>query len=167
MNVKRLGDDTFLQSLTDEKIILGVGTVRVNPARKEIVNRINQPQRWATVIHPFTSVSSTASIAPGVVILPCVVICTGSRISEHAIINHGANIDHDVSVGKFVHAAPQANLGGGSKIGDNAYLGMGAIVRDHVTVSDDTLVGMGAVVSRQYPAGSTLVGVPAKPKDLV
>ena len=165
LGVKRLGDDSVLRSLTDEKLVLGVGTIKISPVREHIVAKINQPTRWATIIHPFTSISPTAHIAPGVVVLPGVVICSGARISEHAILNLGAKIDHDVHVGKFVHVAPQAALGGGSRVEDNSYIGMGAIIRDHVTVSADTLVGMGAVVSKQFPAGSTLVGIPAKPRD--
>ena len=163
LGVPRLGGDEALESLTDEKLILGVGTIKVSPIRELVVAKINAPARWATIIHPFTSISPTAQIASGVVVLPGVVVCTGAIISEHVILNLGAKIDHDLRIGKFVHVAPQAALGGGSRVDDNSYIGMGAIIRDHVTVSGDTLVGMGAVVSKQFPAGSTLIGIPARP----
>jgi acetyltransferase EpsM len=165
LGIDRLGDDSILRFLTDEYLVLGIGTVKVSPAREGIVSRINAQDRWASIMHPFTSISPTAHIGAGVVVFPGAVICSGAVISEHAIINLGAKIDHDVHVGKFVHVAPQASLGGGAKVEDNAYVGMGAIIRDHVTVSAGTLVGMGAVVSKQFPAGSTLVGIPAKAKD--
>lgn len=165
LGVPRLGDDSVLASLTDERLVLGVGTVKVSRVREGIVERIGAPGRWASIVHPFTSVSPTAHIAPGAIVLPGSIICSGATISEHAIVNLGATIDHDVFVGKFVHVAPQAALGGNSRVEDNAYIGMGAIIRDHITVSADTLVGMGAVVSKQFPPGRTLVGVPARPID--
>jgi acetyltransferase EpsM len=162
LGIRRLGDDLALTSLTDEALVLGIGAVKVSPVRERVVAKINATDRWATVIHPFTSVSPTARIAPGVVVLAGAVICSGADISEHAIINLGSKIDHDVHVGRFVHVAPQAALGGGSRVEDHAYIGMGAIIRDHVTVSAGTLVGMGAVVTEQFPPGSTLLGIPAR-----
>jgi acetyltransferase EpsM len=163
LGIPRLGDDSVLSFLTDEHLVLGIGSVKVDPARERVVAKLGAPDRWATIIHPFTSVSPTARVAAGVLILPGAVVCSGAIISEHAIINLGAKIDHDAYVGKFVHVAPQAALGGGSRVEDSAYVGMAAAIRDHVTVSAGTLVGMGAVVTNQFRAGSTLVGVPAKP----
>jgi maltose O-acetyltransferase len=46
-------------------------------------------------------------------------------------------------------------------IGDNVWLGGGAIVCPGVTIGDDTIVGAGAVVTRDLPAGVVAVGVPA------
>jgi maltose O-acetyltransferase len=47
-------------------------------------------------------------------------------------------------------------------IGDNVWLGGGAIVCPGVTIGDDTVVGAGAVVTRDLPAGVVASGVPAR-----
>ena len=47
-------------------------------------------------------------------------------------------------------------------IGDNVWLGGGAIVCPNVTIGDDTVVGAGAVVTRDLPAGVVAGGVPAR-----
>jgi len=47
-------------------------------------------------------------------------------------------------------------------IGDNVWLGGGAIVGPGVTIGDDTVVGAGAVVVRDLPAGVVAVGNPAR-----
>ncbi len=47
-------------------------------------------------------------------------------------------------------------------LGDNVWLGGGAIVCPGVTIGDDTVVGAGAVVTKDLPAGVVAVGVPAK-----
>ena len=47
-------------------------------------------------------------------------------------------------------------------IGDNVWLGSGAVVCPGVTIGDDTVVGAGAVVTRDLPPGVVAVGVPAK-----
>jgi maltose O-acetyltransferase len=47
-------------------------------------------------------------------------------------------------------------------IGDNVWLGGGAIVLPGVTIGADSVVGAGAVVSRDVPAGVVVVGNPAR-----
>ncbi|MFL5942468.1 MAG: sugar O-acetyltransferase [Gaiellaceae bacterium] len=47
-------------------------------------------------------------------------------------------------------------------IGDNVWLGGGAIVCPGVTIGDDTVVGAGAVVTSDLPSGALAVGVPAR-----
>jgi maltose O-acetyltransferase len=47
-------------------------------------------------------------------------------------------------------------------IGSNVWLGGGVIVCPGVTIGDDTVVGAGAVVTRDLPAGVLALGVPAR-----
>jgi maltose O-acetyltransferase len=47
-------------------------------------------------------------------------------------------------------------------LGANVWLGGGAIVLPGVTIGDDTVVGAGAVVTRDLPAGVVAVGNPAR-----
>jgi maltose O-acetyltransferase len=47
-------------------------------------------------------------------------------------------------------------------IADNVWLGGGAIVCPGVSIGQDTVVGAGAVVTRDLPAGVVAVGVPAR-----
>ena len=48
-------------------------------------------------------------------------------------------------------------------VGDNVWLSSGAILCPGVTIGDDTVVGAGAVVTRDLPAGVVALGVPARP----
>jgi len=47
-------------------------------------------------------------------------------------------------------------------IGDNVWLSSGVILCPGVTIGDDTVVGAGAVVTRDLPAGVVAMGVPAR-----
>jgi maltose O-acetyltransferase len=47
-------------------------------------------------------------------------------------------------------------------IGDNVWLGGGAIVCPGVAIGENTVVGAGAVVTRDLPAGVVATGVPAR-----
>ncbi|MDA0564458.1 sugar O-acetyltransferase [Streptomonospora sp. S1-112] len=48
-------------------------------------------------------------------------------------------------------------------IGDNVWIGGGAIVLPGVAVGDDSVIGAGAVVTRDVPAGVVALGNPARP----
>jgi maltose O-acetyltransferase len=48
------------------------------------------------------------------------------------------------------------------RIGDNVWIGGGAIILPGVTVGDDAVIGAGSVVTRDVPPGITVVGNPAR-----
>ena len=48
------------------------------------------------------------------------------------------------------------------RIGNNVWLGGGAVILPGVTIGDDTVVGAGAVVTRDLPPGVVAVGNPAR-----
>jgi len=64
-------------------------------------------------------------------------------------------VDAELRRAKWEAAEPIA-------IGDNVWLGGGVIVCPGVTIGDDTVVGAGAVVTRDLPSGVVAAGVPAR-----
>ena len=165
MHVPRLGGDDTLSRYPNAALVLGIGTTTLNDRRQRAVARIGAtPERWAVIAHPGASISPTALVGPGSVVLSGAVVNTGARVGQHCILNTHTFLDHDVTIGAFVHTAPGSIVGGGAHVGDGSYLGMGSLIRDHRTLGRTCLVGMGAVVTADFGDDTTLIGVPARPR---
>jgi acetyltransferase-like isoleucine patch superfamily enzyme len=53
-------------------------------------------------------------------------------------------------------------MGGEVEVGERAFVGIGAVVLPRVRIGAGSTVAAGAVVTRDVPAGATVVGVPAR-----
>lgn len=144
----------------DARIVPAISSVR----RRALVERlVGEGRRLATIIHPSAVVARSAELAPGCVLFPNSVIGARTRIGTGTIVNRGALVGHHTRIGSGCFLGPGANVAGGVTIGDDVYLGMGCIVRDDRTIGAGSTVGAGAVVVGDVAAGSTVVGLPARP----
>ncbi|KPQ29098.1 MAG: Bacterial transferase hexapeptide (three repeats) [Marinobacter excellens HL-55] len=118
--------------------------------------------RLVSIVHPSAVVSEYAVVGAGSVIFANAVINACADVGEGCIVNTGAVVEHDCRLGDFAHVSPNAVLAGGAGVGSLAWIGACASVRQLIEVGEGTLVGMGAVVTKDVPPGVTVVGNPAK-----
>ena len=62
----------------------------------------------------------------------------------------------------FVQVAPGAHLAGRVKVGAEAFIGIGAVVIQNLTIGRASVIGAGAAVVRDVPPDSLAIGVPAR-----
>lgn len=162
-----LGDDRVLDSYTPQTVQLangvgGVGSAR-DAARRQLQQRL-AASGWVFVSlrHPSAVVSPFAHVGPGTQLLAGCVVQAGAVVGMGCIVNTSAVVEHDVTLGTFVHVAPRALVCGGASVGANSHLGAGAVVREGLRLGEGTVVGAGAAVIRDFAGGGVLVGVPAR-----
>jgi len=109
-------------------------------------------------------------IGDGVQLCARVTITSNVRIGAHFHANIHSSIAHDCVIGDYVTFGPHVNCNGRVVIGDGAYIGAGAVLKQGshkrpLTIGAGAVVGMGAVVTKDVAPGATVVGNPAKPLD--
>jgi sugar O-acyltransferase (sialic acid O-acetyltransferase NeuD family) len=112
----------------------------------------------------------SVEIGEGALISPFVTLTSNIHIGAHFQANLYSYVEHDCVIGDFVTFAPRVCCNGNVHIGDHAYIGTGAVIRQGrlgapLRIGEGAVVGMGAVVTRDVPAGATVIGVPARVLD--
>ena len=88
--------------------------------------------------------------------------CDRARICMQCIINSGAIIEHDCTIGDFSHISPPTTLCGGVTVGALCHIGDGTSVKNGITIHDQIVVGCANAVVSDLCKTGTYVGVPAK-----
>ncbi|MET3708951.1 acetyltransferase-like isoleucine patch superfamily enzyme [Arthrobacter sp. UYEF6] len=93
----------------------------------------------------------------------------GHDVHVHAIddvtIGHGTSLTDGVLISNGEHDMDDFSVVRGSGpivIGAGCFIGQRAVVLGGVTIGDGAKIGVGAVVTRDIPAGATAAGVPAR-----
>lgn len=159
MGYRVLGGTELIPELKGD-FIVAIGAA---PVRRRFIEQLEaMGKNVVTLIHPNATVSSTAVLGVGTVVVAGAVINPDSKIGKGSIINTCAAVDHDNILGDFVHISVGAHLAGGVSIGDDTWIGVGAAVNNGISITGGCMIGSGAVVVRDITERGTYVGVPAR-----
>ena len=140
-------------------LIISIGSNRI---RKLISERY--PLEYACAVHPRATISPSASIGDGTVVMQGAIIQSDAEIGRHCIINTGASVDHECVIGDFAHISPHATLCGNVRVGEGSWIGAGATVIPGIRIGRWCTIGAGSVVIRDIPDGATAYGNPCRIK---
>ncbi|HEX9465661.1 MAG TPA: acetyltransferase [Alphaproteobacteria bacterium] len=178
---KVIGNDEALNSLPREsfELVNGLGSIdTASLARRAGAYDQLVAKGWtfATVVHPQAFVSKYAEIGPGAQIMPRAAVCARATIGENSLINTSAIIEHDVKIARHVVVSSGAVLAGAIEVGELTHFGsaafangtmiLGAVaVLQYVKIGKGCLIGMGAIVLRDVPDGTKVIGRWPPPRE--
>ena len=127
-------------------MIISIGD---NAVRKKIADKVNC--EFATAIHPTATISPSAQIGEGSVVMQGAIVQAEAQIGKHCIINTGATVDHECVIGDYAHISPNATLCGNVHVGEGTQIGAGSVVVPNVKIGKWSLVCAGSVVTKDLP----------------
>ena len=109
---------------------------------------------------------SNNSIGEGAIICPFSMITSNVTVGRFFHANYYSYVAHDCRIGDFVTFAPDVHCSGRVIVEDHAYIGAGAMIKQGsnekpIIIGRSSVVGMGAVVTKNVPPFATVVGNPA------
>ena len=124
---------------------------------------------FATLVHPRVEHSRWIEFGEGAVICAGNILTTNIRLGRQVQINLACTVGHDVDIGDFATLSPGVNCSGRVRIGARAYIGTNASIINGepdrpLIIGDDAVIGASACVTRDVAPGTTVVGVPARPR---
>lgn len=116
-------------------------------------NRFRFPQIGSLIMGDDVEVGANTCIDRGAL--------SDTVIGDHTKINNLCHIAHNNKIGRNVAIAGCVNVSGGNIIDDNVWIAPNSSLRGYVHIGENAFVGMGAVVVKDIPAGETWIGNPA------
>lgn len=161
--VNHLGPVSHLAELPEDVgYLIGIG----DPAARREIDKYGQSlgRTSPVVVHPNVTQGREVELGPGTVVCSHVSLTNHIRLGRHVHVNINSTVGHDAVLDDYVTLSPLVAISGNVNAAPGAFFGTGCKVNPGLTVGESAVVGTGAAVIRDVAAGTTVLGVPAKPR---
>jgi sugar O-acyltransferase (sialic acid O-acetyltransferase NeuD family) len=145
-----------------EEYYFSIGVFDIRLRKKFIRLAESKNIKPTTLINPSAKIGRNVKIGKGSMIHVNSVIEGGTTIGEYCIIGSLTRIGHNTTIGNHCQISSLTSIGGYNTIGDNVLINTGCITIENLNVTSGAILGMGAVVFKDVPKGSIMIGNPAR-----
>lgn len=156
-----LGGIEELNQYGEINVVLGIGNPQV---KRKIIHKITNKQvKYPNLIHPNVVLYDyNVHFGRGIVICPGVFLSLNIELSDFVSINVCCTVGHDAKIGSFSSLMPNSSVSGNVLIGENVFVGVGAKTNNDIRITNDVVVGAGAVVLKSIDSACIVFGNPAR-----
>jgi len=117
--------------------------------------------RFTNLIHPNVYLRYV-KYGTGLYIQESVILQAAVTVQDHVSIHMGSLIGHESFIGESSFIAHGCAISGRVTISPGVFIGVGATILPHLTVGEWSIIGAGAVVTKDVPPYTVVVGNPAR-----
>lgn len=96
----------------------------------------------------------------------CTAVCRGTLsdtvLENHVKIDNLVHIAHNCLIRTGAYVIACAEISGGVNVGRNAWIAPNSCTHQKIVIGDESIIGLGAVVTKDVPSNSVYAGNPAK-----
>jgi sugar O-acyltransferase (sialic acid O-acetyltransferase NeuD family) len=140
-------------------VAIGIGDSKI---REKVLDQLPKNIKYIQLIHPTVVVSKWTEIGEGAIICAGTILTCDIKIGKHAHLNINTTIGHNCEIGDFFTTAPGSNISGNCIFGNHVYFGTSSSIKQGISICDDVLIGMGAIVTKNITESGVYIGNPAK-----
>lgn len=143
--------------------VIAFGSIGAPTRRHVLFQKLKKAGfRLPAVIDPSAMIGFGAEVGEGTFIGKRTVVNSGTQVGRCAIINTGVILEHDCSIGDFVHIAPGCTLCGEVTVGEDTHVGAGSVIRQQIQIGANSLIGAGSVIVSPIEAYVKAFGSPCR-----
>lgn len=144
----------------NERFICAIGDIE---GRREVCQKfLDKGAIFTNFVHKEVMHPESCKLGKGIVVERGATLATDVSVGDFTFLHGNASLGHDVQMGSYCTVSPFAVILGRCKIGSGVAIGAHAVVLPDIEVGDNAVIGAGSVVVRNVKAGETVFGVPAK-----
>lgn len=135
-----------------------------NPSARRRIYEYSRTMRfqYPNLIHPTVVSGSNVKMGKGNIVGAYSILSTDVVLHDFITINPQCGIGHESKVGSFTTLYWNVNIGGNAFILENCELGSKACVIQGLRISDNVVLGAGAVVVKNIDESGIYAGVPVR-----
>jgi len=154
------GEEKIAELSAQTEFLIGIG----NPStKKRVSERIaDRGGRFAKAVHPTAVSSRYVKFMEGSIVTAGVILTNRILVGRQVVLNLDVTVGHDCVIEDYVTVAPGVHISGNVHIGEGTDVGTGAAIIQGIRIGRWSVIGAGAVVTKDIPDNCTAVGVPAK-----
>lgn len=116
--------------------------------RAETFSALKGKVPFANIIMPNAKLLENVQLGEGVFIGGGTVIDPNTIIEDNVFIHGGSGIGHDNHIGAHTYISGRFNSAGFVNIGSCCFMGICVLVSDHISICNDTWIGLGCIVAK-------------------
>ena len=157
---KVFGDLSYLSTVpTGTNLVFGLGSPTV---KKGLLKKISVAFPFPIIQHSSVQMSRWVEVGEGTVLTAGCILTTQIKVGKHVNLNLDCTVGHDSIIGDFCNISPGCHISGHVTLEEGVDIGTGVNILPGLTIGRWSIIGAGATVTKDIPAYSVAVGVPAK-----